>query len=152
MAVSLVSGIQRDTWQQIASTSVSAVTSVTFTNYGTGYDKLLVLGKNVHKSATDYQTMRLNGINSPGKYAGTSDDTQNMIYVGANVSATSAFYAVIYDANQDVPHSIELNGYLSEGRGDKALFTESSAVTSITIICSSTATYTGTLQLWGIAG
>jgi hypothetical protein len=151
MAVGLVSGIQRDAWQQIASTSVSAVTSFTFTNYGSAYNTLLLVGSNLHKSTSAYFGLQLNGINTAGKYAGTNVDADNYIYNGTLTANTSATYAIIYNANQNIPHSIEYAGYQGEGRGDTGLFTEASAVTSITLL-STSGNYTGTLQLWGIAG
>ena len=150
MATGTVSSINYDNWQLISTTTMAGATSYTVSSL-TGYKTLRVAVEDCVKSVADHLIFRLNGNSAAGKYAGRGG-TVGYYYLSGSASTASAGAFTIYDANQSVPHSLEIPGY--GGTIDSAgVYLDPTPITSFTITSDAgTATLnSGTIKVYGIA-
>jgi hypothetical protein len=152
MAVSNVSTVDRDEWQLITSVTPSGA-SVTFNSFS-GYKHLMLVGKAVTKSSSDYPRVRVNNDATAGNYATLwSAGGQAGFLVQGALAVASGFVFRIYDCDKATIHKVDA-AYDGAGAHAQATdaFVDPVVVTSLVLSTLSGATYTGgTLYLYGIA-
>jgi len=152
MAVGTVSAIEPNQWQLITSVTPSG-TSVTFNSFS-GYKTLMLVGKGVTKSGSDYPRVRVNNDATAGNYATlwSNGGQTGFLCQGATASA-SGFVFRIYDCDKEIPHRVD-TAYDGAGNHAQATdaFVDPVIVTSLVLSNFSGASFTGgTVYLYGIA-
>lgn len=146
MATGSVSSVDPgEIWQLIETKTPSASSSETFSSIS-GYRTLMVSykGLTISSAGSDIR-LRINGNSTQGNYGSTA---YNYIFLGFGNGAGSG-YALIYDANQAVPHRIQAH-YGEFGDAKNAFYGSPDAVTSL-VVSPTAGTFTGTIYLYGLA-
>ena len=157
MAVGTVSGVNPDEqWQLIATNTMSAATSTTFSSLS-GYKTYIIVTKNLTQSGASYGIIRFNGDSTAGNYGSSAfwDNGQNQYtntgiaswgFAGGGVGGFTT-YTIVRNADSALPKITETHGYLTHnGNG---IWVNTSAITSISFTAS-TGTFTGDVLLYGI--
>ena len=146
MAVGQVSSVDPgEIWQLIETKTPSASTSETFSSIS-GYRTLMVSYKGLTLGTAGQDIrLRINGNSTTGNYASTA---YNYIFLGYGNGAGSG-YAIIYDANQAVPHRVQ--SHYGELPDEKAFFYGSPDVVTSLVVSPTSGTFTGTIYLYGLA-
>ena len=146
MATGTVSSVTGDVWQQISSVTPSG-TYVSFSSIS-GYKKLMVICKDVSRSASGSMTLTFNNDTTAGNYPlGTGSMIISPSLSASNVGVAS----VIDDVNLAIAHrvSAEVSGYPFR------YWYNPVAITSVEVypgVAGSGATWSsGTIYLYGIA-
>jgi hypothetical protein len=153
MAVGTVSSVGGEQWQLISSQTPST-TSVTLTSFS-GYKTIMVVGKGVTKSGSEYPKILVNGSTTAGNYATLWGSGGNVGFLcqGALASA-QGFVFRIYDCDKATIHKVDsaYDGSGAHGQPTDA-YVDPVAVTSLVLTTNAgTATFTGgTVYVYGIA-
>jgi hypothetical protein len=150
MAVGTVSALEPNQWQLISTQTPTSGTSVSFTGLS-GYKTYMVALKGVTKSSNAWFYATMNSDTTAGDYGGTLGGIQ----FGQSASTAYGTGLIIFDANENVPHSI-LEMFTTSGHYNQNLYADPTAITSIQIYSDTpaggTVTFSGgTIYLYGIA-
>ena len=150
MAVGTVSSINDDVWQLIGSSSLTSGTSYSFTSIS-GYKTLMLTFKGVTTSANSYMAVRLNNDSTAGNYSQFTGESETRFLVSGN-AITRAGGVIIHNANQDVPHKVELTTYSAPEAANLAFYLDPTAINRVDLISRESYAFTaGTVYLYGIA-
>lgn len=144
MATGTVSSVDPgEIWQLIETKTPSASSSETFSSIS-GYRTLMISYKSLSlSSAGADMRLRINGNGTAGNYPGAG----GYIYWGYGVSYSG--YALIFDANQAVPHRVQTH-YGDVADAKNSFYGSPDAVTSL-VVSPSAGTFSGTFYLYGLA-
>lgn len=153
MAVGTVSGIApEDNWQLIETTTISSGTaSYTYSNLS-GYKTILIAGRNIVKSVSNYSVLRINGDTASGSYAQNSQSGgASWFYVTGDANTSHALAVVVHNINQSAPHKVDAN-YGGGGTSEESCYyTNPVPITSLQLRLHSSATFSsGTIYVYGI--
>jgi len=151
MAVGTVSAADPNQWQLVASATPTGVTSVSFTGL-TGYKTYMLALKNVSKSGNSWFYLRFNSDSTTGNYGGPA----SWLQFGQSTATASGHAITISDANQSVPHLLEIYHTTSTSY-TQSIYANPTAITSIELYSDSPAAPTvtfngGTVYVYGIVG
>ncbi len=151
MAVSNVSTIDSENWQLITTTTITASTaSYNYTSIS-GYKTILIVGKNIVKSAANYSIIQLNGDNSAGAYGmNAQGGSSTQFYMTGNEAGPGAFAFTLYDVDKALPHRVGV-GYNTNASSENQYYTNPVAITSILVALNSGTYTSGTIYVYGIA-
>lgn len=152
MAVGTVSSVQQENWQQIATTSPTGVTSVTFSGL-TGYKQYLVTVRDITSAAVSFFAFRFNESSSNADYAVGTGVSTIAVYITSSDTAGRSTAFTIKNANLSVPHEFEYFTGVTASVERRGMFLQPSPITSITcLLLDATTNITGgTITLYGIA-
>lgn len=153
MAAGTVSALEPNQWQLITSVTPSG-TSVTFNNFS-GYKTIMIVGKGVTKSGSDYPRVRVNNDATAGNYTTLwSAGGQTGFLCQGAASTAQGFVFRIYDCDKAIIHKVD-TAYDGSGAHAQATdaFVDPVVVTSLVLgTLGGSTTYTGgTVYVYGIA-
>ena len=149
MAVGTVSGVDpANNWQLISTTTISSGTANYTLNGFDGYKTIMVLGKNIVKSADQITVAQFNGVTSGGVY-NCINANGSYFFTGGSHATSGTITMIVNDVDKSIGHQVEFTGY--SAYGEIAYYTDPVPITSIKIYNNGGATYTsGTIYVYGI--